>query len=423
MNPHSFKGNGILNPARLPVPPLRHEQQPAYHTTEWILRKPPLPQDGEAGIIDLLRHYQTKFARRDKTRRGTSITLEWVMATDNRRKRSKKKSAAAPVKSVRRTRPPRRSEPAATEAGRTTAAEVSRLRQSELLYRELVQNANSAIIRWKGDGTIAFFNEYAESFFGYKAEEVVGKNVRLLVPPQESTGTDLTTLISDIVANPDKYVNNVNENVCRDGRRVWMAWTNKPIFDETGQVSEILAVGSDITARKQAEEALRDSEARLAFALETIYTGAWELDLVDQTAHRSLTHDRIFGYESLLPRWTFEMFLEHVLPEDREEVARKFRHAVQTKTDWAFECRILRVDGEVRWIWAAGRHQPDAAGEMRRLAGVVQDITARKQAEEALRDSERRAREQAEELAVLLEAVLQHRLTSSKPSSNMGWRL
>ena len=62
------------------------------------------------------------------------------------------------------------------------------LQQSESKYRELVQNANSAVIRWKRDGTLTFFNEYAQKFFGYSAEEVVGKSVNILVPEQESTG-------------------------------------------------------------------------------------------------------------------------------------------------------------------------------------------------------------------------------------------
>jgi PAS domain S-box-containing protein len=136
------------------------------------------------------------------------------------------------------------------------------LRQSETKYRDLVQNANSAIIRWKCDGTIMFFNEYAQRLFGYSADEVIGRNAGILVPKQESTGGDLTGLIQDIVARPESYTNNVNENVCRDGRRVWIAWTNKPIFDENGQVKEILAVGTEITERKRAEEALLASETR-----------------------------------------------------------------------------------------------------------------------------------------------------------------
>jgi len=133
-----------------------------------------------------------------------------------------------------------------------------KLRESESRYRELVQNVNSAILRYKSDGIITFFNEYAQAFFGYRAEEMIGKHLKVLLPERESTGLDLTQLVEDIVEQPQRFVNTINENICRDGRRVWMAWTNKPILDEQARVVEILAVGTDITERVQAEEALRN---------------------------------------------------------------------------------------------------------------------------------------------------------------------
>ena len=145
---------------------------------------------------------------------------------------------------------------------------------------------------------------------------------------------------------------------------------------------------ADVIEQAQAEADLRESEKRLRFALETSHTGAWELDLADHhSARRSLEHDRIFGYRELLPRWTYEMFLDHVLPQDRAAVDAKFREATATGSDWSLECRIRRVDGAVRWIWAAGRHRRDSTGNPRWMAGIVQDITERKQAEEALREN------------------------------------
>lgn len=133
------------------------------------------------------------------------------------------------------------------------------LHDSEARYRELIQNANSAIIRWSGNGKITFFNEYAQSFFGYREDEIIGQDVSILIPDFETSGTDLRALAQDVVDNPQRYTSNINENICRDGRRVWMSWTNRAIWDEQGRVTEIFAVGSDITERRQAEEELRKS--------------------------------------------------------------------------------------------------------------------------------------------------------------------
>lgn len=144
------------------------------------------------------------------------------------------------------------------------------LQLGESRYRELVQNANSAIIRWTKDGTIIFFNEYAQEFFGWSADEAIGKHVSILLPEWASTGVDLTGLVQDIVDHPERYANNINENLCRDGRRVWMTWANRAIRDEHGQVNGVLAIGSDITERKRAEEALRDSQAELRKANEEL---------------------------------------------------------------------------------------------------------------------------------------------------------
>jgi PAS domain S-box-containing protein len=66
--------------------------------------------------------------------------------------------------------------------------------------------------------------------------------------------------LEDIRRNPHLYVNNANENPRRGGDRVWVAWTNRPVYDEAGRVIEILCIGNDITERKRAEEALGKSE-------------------------------------------------------------------------------------------------------------------------------------------------------------------
>lgn len=137
------------------------------------------------------------------------------------------------------------------------------LRRSEEKYRELVQNANSIIVRWDSDGIIGFFNEYAQSFFGYSEEEILGKNVTdTIVPKTETSGRDLVALMEDIRKHPEQHESVVNENIRKNGERVWVAWTNKPVLDESGKLKEVFSVGVDLTERKRAGEALEESEER-----------------------------------------------------------------------------------------------------------------------------------------------------------------
>jgi PAS domain S-box-containing protein len=178
--------------------------------------------------------------------------------------------------------------------------------------------------------------------------------------------------------------------------------------DETGMLAHAFNdMLEGIQEREQAlhsaNEALRESEERLNFALKKSHTGGWELDLEGRSVRRTLEHDRIFGYDTILPEWTYNTFLSHVLPEDREEVDRGFRAAVRTRTEWDFECRIRRVDGEVRWVWGICEYQRDEDGQTETLAGIVQDITPRKRAEEEILELnaslEQRVQERTAQLA------------------------
>ena len=138
---------------------------------------------------------------------------------------------------------------------------TSELLLSEKHYRELVESANSIILRWDKDGNILFLNRFGQLLFGFAEEEIVGKNVMgTIVPELESSGRDLRFMINDILRQPEKYLLNENENICRDGRRVYIQWTNRPIFDQQGNFLEILSVGTDITERKRLEIELRQAQ-------------------------------------------------------------------------------------------------------------------------------------------------------------------
>lgn len=132
-------------------------------------------------------------------------------------------------------------------------------------------------------------------------------------------------------------------------------------------------------------------ESALEFALETTHTGVWDLDEADGTAYRSAEHDRIFGYAEPLAEWSLQTFLAHVVPSDRARMEELFRVSAENGSDLEFECRIRRIDGEVRWIWGRGRHRVGDNGHPR-IAGVIQDTTERKRTDEALAASEHRYR-------------------------------
>ncbi len=135
------------------------------------------------------------------------------------------------------------------------------LRESEKNYRELVQSANSIIMRMDTEGKITFFNTYAQNFFGYCEEEIIGKNViGTIVPELNIAGFDLAVMIKDIGAHPERYVSNENENIRRNGERVQVTWMNKAIYNEAGRVSEILCVGIDVTEKWQLEKRLAQAQ-------------------------------------------------------------------------------------------------------------------------------------------------------------------
>ncbi len=138
------------------------------------------------------------------------------------------------------------------------------LRIREERYRELVENTNSIILRMDAKGKIRFLNRYGREFFGYELEEIVGHDVAgTILPLTDSSGRDMLSMVQSVIDDPESYQMHENENITRDRRRVWINWTNKPMYGPDGKVREILSIGHDVTMIRRQEEEIRKLNSEL----------------------------------------------------------------------------------------------------------------------------------------------------------------
>ena len=154
-----------------------------------------------------------------------------------------------------------------TGVGIINARSFERLEESEKKYRDPVENANSIILRRDPAGKITFFNEYAQKLFGFKEEDIIGRNIiGTILPDSGPARRQMTNLNASLQMYPDLPQVSEDENILRDKAHVWVAWTYKPIFDANNEIREILCIGNDVTELRKAEGEKKDLENRLVRA-------------------------------------------------------------------------------------------------------------------------------------------------------------
>ncbi len=267
------------------------------------------------------------------------------------------------------------------------------LEASEAKYRTLVESLNTIVGRWLPTATITFANQYAQDFFGFSAEEMVGKSIfETILPLVSSSGEDLEAYIADIVAHPERYESTENENIKKNGDRAWIAWTNKPIFDKEGNLVEFVTSGIDITGRKLAEDKLREREAELIETQKLAKLGRWKFDLRSGKINWSEEIFEMFGRDPQQGAPSYQELEQLIHPGDSQRFGEIVQYVLQTGLAQELAYSFCRTDGSQGWIWAKTEALFNPNGEITGLQGVAMDITKQKEAEIALQNSESRFR-------------------------------
>jgi PAS domain S-box-containing protein len=303
--------------------------------------------------------------------------------------------------------------------------------QAEDLNRQLsriVEQTEDTVVVTNFDGHIEYVNPAFERLTGYAREEVLNKTPRVL-----KSGVHDKHFYQELwnpILKGDVFQGEI-ANRKKSGELFYEVKTITPLRDAQGTITHFVATGKDITEhkhheedllrayselelhvqertqelrvanseleieiieRRQIEEALRASEQRLNRSQEIAHLGSWELDVVNDRLSWSDEVYRIFGLQPQEFEATYEAFLETVHPDDRAVVDDAYTGSVQDGKDgYEIEHRIIkRARGELRIVHEKCEHFRNEDGQVIRSAGMVHDITERKLAEEALRESQSR---------------------------------
>jgi PAS domain S-box-containing protein len=278
---------------------------------------------------------------------------------------------------------------------------LSQLGDREERVRAIVETVADGIITIDEHGVIRTLNPAAERLFGYTAGEAAGRNVKMLMPKADHDQHD---------GYIDAYKTTGSGQIIGSGREVTGLRKDGSQFPMDLSISRMEANGKlhftgvarDISGRKAAEERLhqlthdleklveertqelRESERFLARAQEIAHLGSWTLHVPSGKTKWSDEQFRIYGLDLSETETSFAMFQELLHPEDRTRVVGVVNDALSGKAPYNCEYRIIRPDGEVRYIHAQGEFSGTLSGEPEIMAGTVYDITDLKRAEEKI---------------------------------------
>jgi PAS domain S-box-containing protein len=259
------------------------------------------------------------------------------------------------------------------------------LAEREAKIRRLVDANIIGIYIWDFGGRIIEANDANLRMVGYHREDLVSGLIRWadLTPPE---WLDRDKRLARELRASGSLQPFEKEYFRKDGSRVPVL-VGAASFDESG--NEGVAFVLDLTERKCAEQALMRSEAYLAQAQKLTHTGSWVWDpRTEKVLYCSEEMFRIFGLDPRESLPSRDNFRQQIHPEDRDWVTKRFEESLRERVDTFAEYRVLLTDGTTRHINASGHPVLNGNGELVEFIGTAADVTERKRAEQALRESE-----------------------------------
>jgi len=263
------------------------------------------------------------------------------------------------------------------------------LRESEALYHSAISTLSEGLVIHDQSGKIIFANQTAANILGLSMDQLKSKDS--YDPLWQALGQDGTpfqpedhpSLISMRTGEPvDNTIMNIHAG---DGKRRVLSVNSRPILNDSSEVVQVVVTFTDKTERIQAEDKIKASEGMLSKAEIIAHMGTWQLNPSTNKVRGSDGIYQIFG----IPREESDSLLEKVNsmihPDDRERAIQISQTSIAEKKAYNIEFRINHPSGEIRHVKTRGEVVCDDKGEILEVIGSVQDITERKQANEALR--------------------------------------